>query len=61
MIFDLTDIHTFDRIEKYWIEQIKEKSDDNCVKILVGNKADCKQVKRGIFRKGRLSLNRDKG
>lgn len=44
MIFDLTDIHTFDRIEKYWIEQIKEKSDENCVKILIGNKSDCKQV-----------------
>lgn len=27
-------------IDKYWMEQIKEKSDENCVKILLGNKVD---------------------
>ena len=46
IIFDLTDSHTFDRIEKYWIEQIKEKSEENCIKVMIGNKADCLQVQR---------------
>jgi hypothetical protein len=27
-------------IDKYWMEQIKEKSDEDCIKILLGNKID---------------------
>jgi GTPase SAR1 family protein len=44
IVFDVNSHSSFERIidlmagiDKYWIEQIKEKSDEDCVEILLGN------------------------
>lgn len=44
MIFDLTDRISFDRISKYWMEQVRDKSDERSVRILIGNKVDVLEV-----------------
>ena len=48
VIFDLTDKNSYEStfylndvgIEKYWIHEVIEKSDEDCSSILVGNKVD---------------------
>lgn len=47
VLFDLTDKPSFEskwlcnaEVDKFWIPEIKEKSDENCGQILIGNKRD---------------------
>ena len=44
VIFDLTDRISFDRISQYWMEQVRDKSDERSVRILIGNKVDVLEV-----------------
>tara|TARA_B100000575_G_C22984654_1_gene567974 strand:- start:273 stop:893 length:621 start_codon:yes stop_codon:yes gene_type:complete len=38
--FDLTRKKTLDSINNYWIKNVKDNADENCVFLLVGNKSD---------------------
>lgn len=40
IVFDLNNIKTLDSVQTYWINNIKENVDDDCIFLLVGNKSD---------------------
>ena len=40
MLYDITDVHSFNQIKEYWVEEIKTKTNTNPVSFIVANKSD---------------------
>eukprot|EP01088_Endostelium_zonatum_P002714 TRINITY_DN1343_c0_g1_i1.p1 TRINITY_DN1343_c0_g1~~TRINITY_DN1343_c0_g1_i1.p1 ORF type:complete len:221 (+),score=58.44 TRINITY_DN1343_c0_g1_i1:62-724(+) len=40
IVYDITDTHTFEQIEEYWVNEVEKNAPGNAVLMIVGNKCD---------------------